>query len=99
MDDKCKQEELGKEYEEWLDWVEPRLPAQSYQEELYMDVDKLILIKQILSRLALLEEMREKSRVNGDDVLGIETEIDHLRETLQIVMSGVCPVVKSTHAR
>ncbi len=84
-------DQLGKEYEEWLDEVEKTLPLPIPEEE---EMSRNQIIQQIYARLARLESDREEARLAGKDVAAIDMEMTSLRLKLQDVMNSPCPLLK-----
>lgn len=86
-------EQLGKEYEEWLDSIEHTLPLPIPEEEISMNNTRMLVLKQIYDRLARLESDREEARIEGKQTDDIDAEMKALRLKLQDVMNSVCPVL------
>lgn len=85
-------EQLGKEYEEWLDSIEHTLPLPIPEEE-NMNTTRLLVLKQIYDRLARLESDREEARIDNQSTDDIDVEMKALRLKLQDVMNSPCPVL------
>lgn len=84
-------DQLGKDYEEWLDEVEKTLPLPIPEEE---QMSRTQILQQIYARLARLEEDREVARLADQDVSAIDSEMKSLRIKLQDVMNSPCPLLK-----
>lgn len=82
---------LGKEYEDWLDGIEPTLPLPIPEEE---HMGRTKLIQQIYDRLARLEDSREVARIAEQDTTLIDGEMKELRLKLQEIMNSVCPLIQ-----
>jgi hypothetical protein len=90
------EEILGREYEEWLDLIEPTLPPIIFEEEEAMDNEKLLKIKQIHERLSKLEDLREERLIEGLETFDIDLEMSELRSMLESIMNDVCPVIRES---
>lgn len=91
-----KRDFLGKEYEEWSDYVDSISPFPLPEEERIRE-QRALNIRHVYMRLASLENMREERRVNGENTSDIDLEMDHLRSYLEHLMNDICPIVRSSN--
>lgn len=86
-------DQLDKEYEEWLDEIEKSLPL-PVPEEINMNTTKAFIVMQLQKRLATLEAYREEIRSHPNTVKMVDEEMTAVRFKLKDVMNSQCPLLK-----